>query len=512
MAAPIAASRGSFPNRRVLGAWAVRLLFQSLIVAAVAFAEGSACAAVTTERVASGLDLPLYVTAPPGDPDHLFIVEQHSGRIRVLNLADNSINAIPFLTITGLAQGSEQGLLGLAFHPDYATNGFFYVNVTVTSGDTEIRRYKVSSDPVVAIPDSKQLVLGYAQPQANHNGGWLGFGPDGYLYISVGDGGGSYDEDAGHTPGTGNGQDITSDLLGKMLRIDVNGDDFPADSTRNYAIPADNPFVGKTGDDEIWSFGLRNPWRASFDRATGNLYIGDVGQDTREEIDVQPAGSAGGQNYGWRLREGTIATPGVGGARPPGEIDPIYDYPHGNGQFEGDVVTGGYVYRGPVAELRGQYFFADFESAHIWTLLYDGSDPSTFDGTNYTNLTDRTAELAPGAGLSIDEISSFGEDAAANLYIVDLGGEVFRIVEIGPATTTTSTTTTTTAVPARCGNPVTDADAPSSITAADALFVLSAAVGTSSCAACECDVNDSGSVTAADALAVLPVSLTCPAC
>jgi glucose/arabinose dehydrogenase len=413
-------------------------------LAIVATSAAVASAALSTVRVTSGLARPIFATSPPGDATRLFVAEQHSGRIRILDLGDGSIAGTDFLTIGGLATGDEQGLLGLAFHPDYATNGYFFVNLTVTGGDTEIRRYQVSPDPDVANPDSVLLVLGYSQPQTNHNGGWLAFGPDEYLYVSSGDGGGGNDSAAGHTAAIGNAQDLTNNLLGKLLRIDVDGDDFPGDGMRNYAIPPDNPFVDATGDDEIWSYGLRNPWRASFDRATGDLYVGDVGQNAREEIDVQPAGSAGGQNYGWRLREGRIATPsgGVGGNRPPGAIDPIYDYTHGSGSFQGFSVSGGYVYRGPIAEIQGHYFFADYVSERIWSLVWDGSDPADFDGTNWTGLTDRTGELATGQH-SIDEISSFAEDALGNLYVLDLGGEIFRIVSAGVSTTTVTNTTAT---------------------------------------------------------------------
>jgi len=373
--------------------------------------------------VATGLDRPVFVTAPPGDNDRLFIVEQHTGLIKIRNQQTGTINTTPFLDIDGLATGNEQGLLGLAFHPEYANNSLFYVNFTDSSGTTNIVRYQVSGDPDVANPNSATTVLRYSQPQSNHNGGWLGFSPDGYLYISTGDGGGSDDNDAGHTAGTGNAQDITDNLLGKILRIDVDGDDFPADDMRNYAIPPDNPFVGISGDDEIWSYGLRNPWRCSFDRLTGDLYIGDVGQSAREEVDFQSAADTGGRNYGWRLREGSIATPtgGVGGP-PPGAIEPIYDYSHGVGPSEGFVVTGGYVYRGPVASLQGHYIFADYLTEQIWSFRYDG--------LSLTNFANRTAQFTPDVG-SINEISSFGEDAAGNVYIVDLGGEVFQVVS-GP--------------------------------------------------------------------------------
>jgi glucose/arabinose dehydrogenase len=389
-------------------------------------------------RVATGLTRPLFVTAPPGDTGRVFIVEQRSGstgRVKILRLATQQVLPTPFLEVTGVSTGNEQGLLGLAFHPDYASNGYLYVDFTDAAGTTVIRRYTVSADPNQADPSSAQVVLTISQPQENHNGGWLAFGPDGYLYVAMGDGGGSDDNDAGHTVGTGNAQDLTSNLLGKILRLDVDGDAFPADPNRNYAIPPDNPFVGVTGDDEIWAYGLRNPFRASFDRLTGDLYIGDVGQNSREEIDVQPATSAGGENYGWRLREGTIATPtgGVGGAKPPGAIDPIYDYPHGTGPTQGFVVTGGVVYRGPVASLQGLYVFADFQTARIWTLRWDGSDPAGFDGTNYTEFTDwgDAPQFQPDAG-ALTQISSFGEDAAGNLYVVSLTGDVFRVTALPP--------------------------------------------------------------------------------
>jgi len=389
------------------------------------------------ERVATGLSRPVFATAPPGDEDRLFIVEQRSGstgRVRILELDTGTLRATPFLSVPNVSAGNEQGLLGMAFHPDYASNGFFFVDFTDAAGDTVIRRYTVSADPDVADPLSAQLVLSIDQLQANHNGGWIGFGPDGYLYVASGDGGGSDDNDAGHTAGTGNAQDVTDNLLGKILRIDVDGDDFPADPDRNYAIPPDNPFVGEAGDDEIWAYGLRNPFRASFDRLTGDLYIGDVGQNAREEIDVQPAGSPGGENYGWRLREGTIATPtgGVGGPPPPGAIDPIYDYSHGGGPLEGNVVTGGVVYRGPARSLQGRYVFADFLTARIWTLRWDGSDPADFDGTNFSEFVDwgDAPAFEPDEG-SLQQISSFGEDAAGNVYIVSLAGNVFRITWLG---------------------------------------------------------------------------------
>jgi len=398
---------------------------------------------VETVRIASGLARPVFLTAPPRDLDRVFVVEQHLGQIRIIRTATHALEATPFLTVPGVSQGGEQGLLGLAFHPDYATNGTFYVYYT--NPDTQVVRYRVSADPDLADPASATLVLSIAQPQSNHNGGWIAFGPDGLLYIATGDGGSGNDDGTGHTPLVGNAQDITDNLLGKILRIDPEGDDFPADPLRNYAIPSDNPFVGTTGDDEIWVYGLRNPWRPSFDRFTGDLYIADVGQGSCEELDVQPIASMGGENYGWRLREGMIATPaiGIGGPPPPGAIDPIFDYPHfpasqpcsgPGGGFSGFAITGGYVYRRPGGGLDGRYFFADFSTGRLWSLRYDGSAPIAFDGSNVFELTDHTGDPAftPDVG-SFNSIASFGEDAVGNLYVLDLDGDVFYIPE-PPAT------------------------------------------------------------------------------
>lgn len=376
-------------------------------------------AAVGLERVAAGLDRPIFVTHAPGDAQRLFIVEK-MGAIKILNLGDNSINPTPFLTVPDTdASDNEEGLLGLAFHPDYSNNGKFYINVTVDDGGagvatrTHIREYTVSTNPDIANPSHTEVLI-YDQPASNHNGGWMGFSPnDGYLYIMSGDGGGGNDTGTGHTPLIGNAQD-TSKLLGKALRIDVDGTN---GSTGNYGIPESNPFVGETGRDEIWAYGLRNPWRASFDRQTGDLWIGDVGQSAREEIDFQSADSEGGENYGWRLREGTIATPapGIGGPAPPGAIDPIYDYGRGNGDFQGGAVVGGYVYRGPDPELQGTYFFADTVSRNIWTMI--PGTPPVVDNIE--------ADIPPDVGTLAAPVS-FGEDALGNLYMVNLGSSSFQ--------------------------------------------------------------------------------------
>jgi glucose/arabinose dehydrogenase len=389
------------------------------------------------ERVASGLSAPIFVTHAPGDTSRLFIA-QRGGQIRILDLATGALQAAPFLSTTVDTSG-EGGLLGLAFHPNYSNQGMpgfgkLYVNVTTGSPfTTRIREFSVSgTNANLANPGSLREILSFSQPQTNHNGGWLGFSPrDNFLYIASGDGGGGNDEGTGHTPGTGNAQDITNNLLGKMLRIDVNSDAFPADASRNYAIPPTNPFVAgvgipgdDVGDDEIWSFGLRNPFRASFDKITGDLWIGDVGQGQREEIDFQAATSAGGENYGWRLREGLVQTPGVGGAKPPGNVDPVYDYNRDNDQFGGTVVTGGYVYRGPDPELQGRYFFLDSRnSAGTGDDNYWMFEPANPFGTveNIDSL------LTPDVGSAQFPVS-FGEDALGNLYIAYIAsGEVYRI-------------------------------------------------------------------------------------
>jgi len=381
----------------------------------------------------NGFGSPVFVTWAPNDDDHIYIVEQ-GGKIKVMDLTTSAVTV--FLDITTLVKsGGEQGLLGLAFSPKYYEDGLFYVNYTQQpDGATRVVEYKVTANPLVADPASARPIITVAQPQPNHNGGWMGFGVDNQLYIALGDGGAGNDDGTGHTVGVGNAQDIDQNLLGKILRINPFYDDFPADATRNYMIPIDNPFFGIPGDDEIWAFGLRNPFRCSFDRSTSDFWIGDVGQDTREEIDFQAVSSNGGENYGWRLREGSIANPapGIGGPPPPGNVNPIYDYGHGTGSFQGNCVIGGYVYRGPVLAIQGKYFFGDNGSHHIWSL--------TRNGSSYTDLTDWTTQFRPDVG-TIDAISSFGEDSARNLYIVDLDGEIFRVVEVNPFAKTASNVT-----------------------------------------------------------------------
>jgi glucose/arabinose dehydrogenase len=394
----------------------------------MAIAEGTrgGVEELTTVRVASGMTRPIFVTHAPDDDNRLYIIEKR-GVIKVLNrkTGDLQSTAEAFLNIDSLvgggqSNGDERGLLGLAFHPDFANNGYFYVNYTDNANDTVVARYSIT-DRDTADPGSAETVLEVDQPFSNHNGGWMAFGPgDGYLYISLGDGG------AGGDPGN-RAQDITNQLLGKMLRIDVDDDDFPADPNRNYAIPANNPFVGVTGDDEIWAYGLRNAWRNSFDRLTGDFYIADVGQGAWEEVNFQSFESGGGENYGWRCYEGSNPYNLTGCPPPDTMVFPIHEYSHGGSPFRCSI-TGGYVYRGcAIPSLDGTYFFSDYCSEQIWTFRYDGE--------NLTEFTDRTSELDP-PNYSIGDIVSYGEDLRGELYIVDQNGsssgEIFKIVPVNP--------------------------------------------------------------------------------
>ncbi len=395
-------------------------------VASAAFAQTTP---LTTTRIASGLALPLYVTAPQGDNNRLFIVEQRGSAgtanradIKIMNLPAHTINGTPYLSISPVRTASEEGLLGLAFHPDFMSTdmlnpnrGMFFVYYTNTAGNNQVFRYRATGgNPLATTADSGSatLVITFSHPvNSNHNGGWIGFGPDGFLYIATGDGG------SGNDP-PNNAQNLNS-LLGKMHRLNVNA--LP------YTIPAGNPFAGGGGLPEIWHYGLRNPWRNAFDRATGALYIGDVGQNAIEEVSYQPPG-VGGINYMWRCMEGTSCTglggctcitcPTLVGSAWSDNRCPISTFSHALGRCS---ITGGYVYRGPaVADWHGTYFFADYCGNQIYTI--------NFNGANIPAVTERTAMLAPGGGLFINSITSFGEDNAGEMYIVDQGGEIFKII------------------------------------------------------------------------------------
>ena len=366
---------------------------------------------LTTTRITAGLSAPIYVTSPPGESGRLFVVQQ-GGLIRIIKYGQ--LLATPFISISVTFSG-ERGLLGMAFDPDYQSNGYFYVNY-VRGSTTHVARFQVSdTDPDVADPNSELTILLQSQPFSNHNAGQLAFSPnDGMLYIGFGDGG------SGNDPG--NRAQNPRIWLGKMLRIDVRN----AQDGDPYDVPEDNPFVDDEGVlDEIWSLGLRNPWRYSFDMANADLYIADVGQSSREEVDYRPGDSMGGENYGWRCLEGTRCT-GLSGCvcNDLTLTAPIHEYRHG----EGCSITGGFVYRGQkMPDLAGTYFFADWCSRQIWSLrVVDGEA---------TDVRNRTAELDP-PNFSISSIASFGQDTNGEVYIVDRGGEVFKIIPRGLATTT----------------------------------------------------------------------------
>ncbi len=343
--------------------------------------------------VISGLELPVDIQNAGDGSGRLFVVEK---RGRILIFQNDQLLPVPFLNIEDEvgSQGNEQGLLGLAFHPNYLGTGLFFVNYTDVDGNTVIARFHVSiDDPNRADPASEVDLLHVKQPYPNHNGGGLAFGPDGFLYIGLGDGG------LGGDP-LGNGQNLQT-LLGKLLRIDV-------DSGDAYAIPPDNPFARGGGLPEIWAYGLRNPWRFSFDRLTGDLYIGDVGQDAWEEVDFVPAGRPGGLNFGWSYYEGNHPYRG----QPPADVTltaPVAEYSHA----WGCSVTGGYVYHGSaLPEWQGVYFFGDYCSGAIWGLIQAGGSARQTQMLFATNA----------------KITTFGADEAGEIYLTDYAsGALLRL-------------------------------------------------------------------------------------
>jgi glucose/arabinose dehydrogenase len=354
-----------------------------------------ASGSVVLRRVASGLGDALYVTSPPGDP-RLFVVQQ-SGRILILDHGRTLPR--PFLDVRRLVSaGGERGLLGLAFHPDYANNGRFFVDYTNRAGDTRVVEYRVSSNPNRANPRSARVLLAIPQPYPNHNGGDVVFGPDGMLYVGMGDGGSGGDPH-------GNGQSLGT-LLGKLLRIDVDHreGDLP------YAIPADNPFRDTAGArPEIYALGLRNPWRFSFDRTRGDLWIGDVGQNQWEEIDYVPRGTGAGANFGWSGLEGRhrYSSRTVEGGH---YVAPVAEYSHA----VGNSVTGGYVYRGTaVPALRGRYVYADYASGRVWTMRA-GPKPG------------RPTEITNSLGAELSAVTSFGQGSGGEVYVIANGGVLYR--------------------------------------------------------------------------------------
>lgn len=350
--------------------------------------------ALTARLVASGFRDPLDLQSAPDDTERLYVVEQ-GGRIHVVR--NGQVQGEAFLDIADrIRTGGERGLLGLAFHPQFGTNRRFFVNYTNRSGDTHIAEFTAASADR-ADPATERVLLVVPQPFSNHNAGGLAFGSDGRLYIALGDGGGGGDPlEAGQDLGI---------LLGKVLRVDI-------DAGAPYAVPPDNPFIATSGaESEIWAYGLRNPYRIAFDPATGDLYIGDVGQGTREEIDVGLAARGGGENYGWNVTEGTLCFDPPNGCDRTGLTMPVLDYTHG----EGCSVTGGVVYSGcRMPDLVGTYFYGDFCSGFVRSFrLVNGVA---------TEERDWTADLE-----GIGSISSFGTDALGEVYVVDYDGEVYRL-------------------------------------------------------------------------------------
>jgi glucose/arabinose dehydrogenase len=377
---------------------------------------------IDAERIATGFTLPLYVCAPPGDTTRLFVAEQH-GKIKIINLPSRTVNATPFLDISfevGQFQGT--GILGMTFDQNYATNGHFYVSYTTDTGGiynngvSHVARFTVSAtDPNFTDPSTEVTVITADQPQSDHNFDWIGFSPrsgdQGNLYICSGDGGNVCDTGTGHALPNGNGQS-TQTLLGKILRIHI-------EDNGSYTIPPNNPFAGQPPPikQEIFCYGLRNPFRASFDGPTGNMFIGDVGESAREEVDVQnPRNPGGGENYGWRFKEGFIQSPCSTPTPPPGLTDPILDYAH---DTTGVCVIGGYVYRGrKVRALHGLYVFGDCFGpeqflGRVWTVRYGRGVAS--------NFTDITSELFPTriGGYTLNALTSLGVDAKGEIYLVD---------------------------------------------------------------------------------------------
>lgn len=382
------------------------------ILAVASFAAEPPKLASTT--ICEGLQSPVWVGVPPADRNRLFALEQRTGRVRIYDLAAKAWKPEPALTIDPLRSSeNEQGLLGMAFHPRFAENGFAYFYYTAPgdgpAGHVEIARFTAVGDRFD--PASKQVVLSIEQPEGNHNGGWIGFGPDGFLWLGIGDGGGGNDRHGQ----IGNGQDRRS-LHGKLLRIDVDAKQQP------YGIPKDNPFVDQLGKrPEIAAFGLRNPWRCAFDPATGDLWIGDVGQNAREEIDVLPKGRLG-LNYGWRVREGTIQTPAYPKEQPvTPAVEPVLDYDRSQNRTS---LTGGSVYRGKaIPSLAGWYLFADFTAKRFYRLDAD----AVRKGAKAV-MVEITEEVNPG--FANGNTATFGLDADGEiLYAGYSTGRIYRITQ-----------------------------------------------------------------------------------
>src|SRR5260221_1288916 len=351
---------------------------------------------VTVQVFSKDFNQPTFITSAHDGSNRIFVVEK-TGRILILR--DGAILPEAFLDISNLvdSSASERGLLSIAFHPEYKTNGLFYIYYTARGGTLTIAQYKVSANPDLADTQSARIMLQVVHQRINHNGGQLEFGPDGYLYAGLGDGGGGGDPDL-------NGQNPKT-LLGKLLRLDVN-------NGTPYGIPADNPFVSnKQGRPEVWAYGLRNPWRFSFDRTTNDLYIADVGQDNYEEVDIQKAGTPGGLNYGWHTMEGLHCYAPNQGCDQTGLVLPVVEDDHSGGNCS---ITGVYVYRASAfPHLQGTYFFSDYCSGHVWAMQQGASGWKALQVIQ-----------------QVGNVSTFGEDEAGELYLADISsGTIYHLVE-----------------------------------------------------------------------------------
>ena len=393
---------------------------QILFLIGIIFISGSV-SQIQTRKIADGFDKPIYAVSHPTDHKMIFVVEQ-KGVIKIVN--NKTVLKLPFLDIQDrvhypLFPGDEMGLLGFAFHPEFSINGFCFVNYVDKNDYSIISRFK--ADSLTINPSSEKILLKLKQPYSNHNGGGIAFGPDGYLYIGFGDGGSAGDPET-------NAQNLNN-FLGKILRIDVNT------NPEKYTIPHNNPFIGKKNvKEEIFCYGLRNPWRFSFDSLTGDLFIGDVGQNNWEEIDVILANKMGGQNFGWNIMEGFHCYPEEIECNNTNLIEPIWEYPNNANYFktlagikqnkmDGCSITGGYVYRGnKIPEFYGRYIFGDYCTGKVWSFIYENGETK--------NIKNHTLEILNSMNKNSFYLSSFGKTSEGELFIVDYNGGIYIITSL----------------------------------------------------------------------------------
>ena len=370
------------------------------------------------QRVGTGFNQPLYAL-DLSDGSNRIVVLEKTGRARILDPGSGQILLEDFFNLSAdISSDGERGVLGAALSPDFAQDRQVYVNLTNLAGDTEIRRYDMESGRSDRVDTSSfDLIIRIAQPFSNHNGGWIGFDDNGYLIIPVGDGGSSGDPN-------NLAQDLT-ELLGKVLRLDVSADDFPMDDARTYRIPPGNFDVSSEpgGRAEIYAIGLRNPFRASNIPGQNALIMADVGQGAIEEVNILPLDETGSRNFGWNIVEGTRD---FNGTAQPEFTPPVLEYEHGSGDFEGNSVTGGYVYTGPVEALQNEYIFGDFISNNFWSVPLSSLElGQTLASDQFTLLND---SFVPDQG-TLDRVASFAEDDLGNLFIISINGSVFQLVE-----------------------------------------------------------------------------------